>query len=81
MVNIIFLILECRSWQINVGTTAPKAGGAIHSDFDNFFIKADVTKYDEFVKNYPKKTMKTTSEGKTYIVQDADIMVFKHRKN
>jgi len=70
---------ECRSWPLPKNSTAPKAGSTIHSDFENFFVKAEVTKYEEFIKNYPKK-LKTSAEGKTYIVQDGDIILFKSRK-
>ena len=60
---------ESRAWTIQKGCTAPKAAGVIHTDFERGFIRAEVTSYDEAVK--------WRLEGKDYIVQDGDIMLFR----
>ncbi|GAB3926384.1 redox-regulated ATPase YchF [Mucilaginibacter myungsuensis] len=75
-------VQEVRAWTINKGFTAPQAAGVIHSDFEKGFIRAEVIKYDEFVKyNGNEATIKENGklgvEGKTYIVQDGDVMHFR----
>ena len=74
-------VKEVRAWTINVGDTAPQAAGVIHTDFEKGFIRAEVIKYEDFV-NYKteaacKEAGKMGVEGKTYIVQDGDIMHFR----
>ena len=72
---------EVRAWTIIKGTKAPGAAGKIHSDFEKGFIRADVVSYDNLVSyggyNQAKEAGKVRSEGKDYIVQDGDVMLFK----
>jgi ribosome-binding ATPase len=75
-------VQEVRAWTITEGFTAPQAAGVIHTDFEKGFIRAEVIKYDEFVKyngveSAIKEAGKLNIEGKTYIVQDGDIMHFR----
>uniref|UniRef100_F4C222 Ribosome-binding ATPase YchF n=1 Tax=Sphingobacterium sp. (strain 21) TaxID=743722 RepID=F4C222_SPHS2 len=74
-------VQEVRAWTINKGFTAPQAAGVIHTDFEKGFIRAEVIKYDDFVKygseNACKEAGKLSVEGKTYIVEDGDIMHFR----
>ena len=72
---------EVRAWTILRGTKAPGAAGKIHSDFEKGFIRADVVSYDNLIAcgsyNAAKEAGKVRSEGKDYVVQDGDIMLFK----
>jgi ribosome-binding ATPase len=72
---------EVRAWTIHDGDTAPKAAAVIHTDFERGFIKADTVSYDEFVANGGWKGARekgvVRSEGKEYVVQDGDVMLFK----
>ncbi len=72
---------EVRAWTIHRGDTAPKAAGVIHTDFERGFIKADTVAYDAFVADRGWKDARekgdVRSEGKEYIVQDGDVMLFK----
>ena len=72
---------EVRAWTIIKGTKAPGAAGKIHSDFEKGFIRADVVSYDNLVSfggyNQAKEAGKVRSEGKDYIVQDGDVILFK----
>ena len=65
---------ECRAWTIVKGTTAPKAAGKIHTDFERGFIRAEVVSYDNLVEqgsmNAAKEKGLVRSEGKDYVVQD-----------
>lgn len=74
-------VKEVRAWTFHKGMTAPQTAGVIHSDFERGFIKAEVIKYDEFVRLGSevacKEAGKMAMEGKEYIVQDGDIMHFK----
>ncbi|RKR84774.1 hypothetical protein BDD43_5026 [Mucilaginibacter gracilis] len=74
-------VQEVRAWTITLGFTAPQAAGVIHTDFEKGFIRAEVIKYDDFVKygseNACKENGKLSVEGKTYIVADGDIMHFR----
>ncbi|OKS85435.1 GTP-dependent nucleic acid-binding protein engD [Mucilaginibacter polytrichastri] len=74
-------VQEVRAWTITQGFTAPQAAGVIHSDFEKGFIRAEVIKYDDFVKYGSEAACKEAGkmgvEGKTYIVQDGDIMHFR----
>lgn len=74
-------VQEVRAWTITKGFTAPQAAGVIHTDFEKGFIRAEVIKYDDFIKygseNACKEAGKLSVEGKTYIVQDGDIMHFR----
>ena len=70
-----------RSWTIKTGTTAPKAAGVIHSDFEKGFIKAEVIAYSDFVscsgEQNAREAGKLRIEGKNYTVKDGDIIHFK----
>lgn len=72
---------EVRAWTIIKGTKAPAAAGKIHSDFEKGFIRADVVSYQNLVSfggyNQAKEAGKVRSEGKDYVVQDGDVMLFK----
>ncbi|NCD69785.1 redox-regulated ATPase YchF [Mucilaginibacter agri] len=74
-------VQEVRAWTITQGFTAPQAAGVIHTDFEKGFIRAEVIKYDDFVKYGSEAACKEAGkmgvEGKTYIVQDGDIMHFR----
>jgi len=75
-------VQEVRAWTITQGFTAPQAAGVIHTDFEKGFIRAEVIKYDDFVKyNGSEAAIKDAGklgiEGKTYIVEDGDIMHFR----
>jgi GTP-binding protein YchF len=75
-------VQEVRAWTITKGFTAPQAAGVIHTDFEKGFIRAEVIKYNDFVKfngseAVIKENGKLSIEGKTYIVQDGDIMHFR----
>lgn len=69
---------ECRAWTIKKGTNAQKAAGAIHSDLERGFIRAEVVHYDDFMKFKNLAKCKEAGilrlEGKDYIVQDGDII-------
>ena len=72
---------EVRAWTIKKGTKAPQAAGKIHSDIERGFIKAEVVSYDDLIRegsmNAAKEKGLVRSEGKEYIMQDGDIVLFK----
>ena len=72
---------EVRAWTITKGTKAPAAAGVIHTDFEKGFIKAEVVSYDDFIStgSWTAAREKGLSrlEGKDYIVQDGDVMLFR----
>ena len=72
---------EARAWTIKAGTSAPKAAGVIHGDFEKGFIRAETTAYEDYVANNgeqgAKEAGKVRQEGKEYVVKDGDIMLFK----
>ena len=72
---------EVRAWTIKKGTKAPQAAGVIHSDFEKGFIKAEVVKYEDLISaqnyNTVKENGKVRLEGKDYVVEDGDVMLFK----
>ena len=72
---------EVRAWTIKKGTKAPEAAGKIHSDIQRGFIKAEVISYDDLIKCgsmvVAKEKGLVRSEGKEYIMQDGDIVLFK----
>lgn len=74
-------VQEVRAWTITQGFTAPQAAGVIHTDFEKGFIRAEVIKYQDFVtlgsEAACKEVGKLSVEGKTYIVEDGDIMHFR----
>ncbi|MCK9611962.1 MAG: redox-regulated ATPase YchF [Bacteroidales bacterium] len=69
---------ESKAWTIKTGMSAPQASGVIHSDLEKGFIRAEVMKYDDFVKlgseSACKEAGKFNVEGKNYIVEEGDIM-------
>jgi GTP-binding protein YchF len=73
---------ETRAWTINNGDTAPVAGAAIHSDFRDKFVKAEVVFWKDLLAagGYPKarELGKLRTEGKEYVVRDGDVIEFKH---
>jgi len=73
---------ETRAWTIPQGSFAPTAGAAIHTDFRDKFIRAQVVSFDEFVKAgsmaSARETGKLRTEGKEYAVRDGDIIEFMH---
>ena len=73
---------ETRAWTINRGDTAPIAGAAIHSDFQEKFVKAEVVFWKDLMDagGYPKarEQGKLRTEGKEYVVKDGDVIEFKH---
>lgn len=72
---------EVRAWNIPRGTPAPKAAGAIHTDFERGFIRAEVIPYDVYVQYGSTAAVKSHGlmrlEGKEYLVQDGDIVYFR----
>ena len=72
---------EVRAWTIKKGTKAPQAAGKIHSDIERGFIKAEVVSYDDLIREgsmiAAKEKGLVRSEGKEYIMQDGDIVLFK----
>ena len=72
---------EVRAWTIKKGTKAPEAAGKIHSDIQRGFIRAEVVSYDDLMKegsmNAVKEKGLLRSEGKDYIMQDGDIVLFR----
>lgn len=73
---------ETRAWTIKKGSRAPEAAGAIHTDFENKFIRAEVVSYQKFIEtggwNEAKSKGFLRVEGKDYIVEDGDIVVIRH---
>lgn len=71
---------EARAWTIRAGTTAPKAAGVIHGDFEKGFIRAETISFDDFVslggEQPAKEAGKMRAEGKGYIVKDGDVLHF-----
>ena len=72
---------ESRAWTIERGTKAPQAAGKIHTDFERGFIRAEVVSYDNLVEqgseNAAKEKGLVRSEGKDYVVQDGDVILFR----
>lgn len=72
---------EVRAWTIKKGTKAPQAAGVIHTDFEKGFIRAEVIKYDDYLKYKTepalKEAGKVSIEGKDYVVDDGDVMHFR----
>lgn len=71
---------ETRAWTVEQGSTGPEAGAAIHTDFQDKYIRAQVVSFDELVKSGSKAAArdagKLRTEGKEYIVQDGDVIEF-----
>ncbi len=74
-------VQEVRAWTIKKGWTAPQAAGVIHTDFEKKFIKADTVNWQDLVDcggwSEAREKGKVRMEGKEYIVQDGDVMLFK----
>ena len=72
---------EVRAWTIKKGTKAPQAAGKIHSDFERGFIRAEVISFDDLMANGSMAAAKekglVRSEGKEYVMQDGDIVLFR----
>lgn len=72
---------EVHSWTIHKGLKAPEAAGKIHTDFEKGFIRAEVIKYEDVFKYQDEKIVRDKgmmhTEGKEYIVEDGDIMLFR----
>ncbi|MDR1919639.1 MAG: redox-regulated ATPase YchF [Tannerellaceae bacterium] len=72
---------EVRAWTYLKGSKAPQCAGVIHTDFEKGFIRAEVIKYDDYIRyaseSAVKEAGKMSVEGKEYIVQDGDIMHFR----
>ncbi|MRU14985.1 redox-regulated ATPase YchF [Roseovarius sp. A21] len=71
---------EARAWTIKTGTSAPKAAGVIHGDFEKGFIRAETIAFDDFVacngEQGAKEAGKMRAEGKGYVVKDGDVLHF-----
>ena len=72
---------EVRAWTVHRGDKAPAAAGVIHSDFEKGFIRAETVAYDDFVRVGGWKPAReqglSRAEGKEYVVQDGDVMLFR----
>jgi len=72
---------ETRAWTIHAGMSAPQAAGVIHTDFERGFIRAETVAYNDLVAtgsmNAAKEKGLVRSEGKEYVVQEADVMLFR----
>ncbi|MEK6349278.1 MAG: redox-regulated ATPase YchF [Burkholderia sp.] len=73
-------VKEVRAWTIHIGDTAPQAAGAIHTDFERGFIRAQTIGFDDYIafkgEQGAKEAGKMRAEGKEYIVHDGDVMNF-----
>ncbi|APX90469.1 redox-regulated ATPase YchF [Brevirhabdus pacifica] len=71
---------EARAWTVPAGSTAPKAAGVIHGDFERGFIRAETIAYDDYIANNGEQGAKDAGklrvEGKSYIVKDGDVLHF-----
>ena len=72
---------ETRAWTFPTGATAPQAAGEIHTDFERGFIRAETIAYDDYVslggESAAREAGKLRQEGKEYLVQDGDVLLFK----
>jgi ribosome-binding ATPase len=72
---------ECRAWTVRRDATAPQAAGAIHTDFERGFIRAEVIGYDAFIarrgESGAREAGELRLEGKTYVVQEGDVVHFR----
>ena len=73
---------EVRAWTIRRGTTAVKAAGTVHSDFERGFIKAEVVRWDDLLAagslGHAREHGKVKLEGKEYVVEEGDVILFRH---
>src|SRR3546814_132250 len=72
---------EARAWTVEKGARAPQAAGAIHTDFERGFIRAETMSYQDYVtlggEAAARDAGRLRSEGKDYVVHDGDIMLFR----
>jgi GTP-binding protein YchF len=72
---------EVKAWTVRIGAKAPEAAGVIHSDFEKGFIKAETISYEDYVslggEQGAREAGRLRMEGKDYVVQDGDVMVFR----
>jgi GTP-binding protein YchF len=72
---------ESRAWTVHKGAKAPEAAGEIHTDFERGFIRAETIAYDDFIacggETGARDAGKMRSEGKDYVVQDGDVLLFR----
>jgi ribosome-binding ATPase YchF (GTP1/OBG family) len=72
---------EARAWTFHKGAKAPQAAGEIHTDFERGFIRAETIAYDDYItlggETGAREAGKLRQEGKEYLVQDGDVMLFK----
>ena len=72
---------EVRAWTITKGTKAPQAAGKIHTDFERGFIRAEVISFEDLMENGSLAAAKekglVRSEGKEYVMQDGDVVLFR----
>lgn len=72
---------ETRAWTVTAGTKAPQAAGKIHTDFERGFIRAEVVSYENLIAhngmNGAKEKGLVRSEGKEYVIQDGDVVLFR----
>lgn len=72
---------EVRAWTIEKNSKAPQAAGKIHSDFERGFIKAEIVSYEDLIEcgswNTAREKGKVRIEGKEYVMQDGDVVLFK----
>ena len=72
---------ETRAWTIKIGSKAPQAAGKIHSDFERGFIRAEIVDYETLMEcgsfNVAKERGKVRSEGKEYVMQEGDVVLFR----
>jgi ribosome-binding ATPase YchF (GTP1/OBG family) len=72
---------ECRAWTVRRDATAPQAAGAIHTDFERGFIRAEVIGYEQFIKRRgelgAREAGELRLEGKSYVVQEGDVIHFR----
>jgi ribosome-binding ATPase YchF (GTP1/OBG family) len=72
---------EARAWTVHAGAKAPNAAGEIHTDFERGFIRAETIAFDDYVackgEAGARETGKLRAEGKEYVVQDGDVMLFR----
>ena len=73
---------ECRAWTVPRGVRAQEAAGAIHSDLEKHFIRAETIRWDQLLDAGSEASARTRGtlrlEGKDYIVQDGDVMHIRH---
>ena len=73
---------ECRAWTVPVGSKAPQAAGAIHSDLEHHFIRAETIRWDQLLEAGSEAAARAKGtlrlEGKEYVVQDGDVLHIRH---